>query len=163
HALVQEAAYQSLLKSTRQQHHERIAAVVMQRFPHIAETQPELVAHHCTEAGMHADAVGYWQRAGRRATERSALTEAASHYTIAERIGDHQAVVWSRYQLGSIRFRRGNLSLARLDLEAALNAYRPGQSDLTTYSSGIADSKVAALADLSTVLWLLGYPDTAVR
>jgi adenylate cyclase len=53
--------------------------------------------------------------------------------------------------------------LARLDLEAALNAYRPGQSDLTTYSSGIADSKVAALADLSTVLWLLGYPDTAVR
>src|SRR2546422_8573665 len=97
HALVQEAAYQSLLKSTRQQNQERIAAVVMQRFPHIAETQPELVAHHCTEAGMHADAVGYWQRAGRRATERSALTEAASHYTkaltVLEKLPDADARV----------------------------------------------------------------------
>src|SRR5262249_34457308 len=86
HALVQEAAYQSLLKSTRQQYHERIASALVQRFPHIAETQPEFVAHHYTEAALYGDAIAYWERAGRRAAERSALSEALSHYTRALRV-----------------------------------------------------------------------------
>src|SRR6266478_6059176 len=63
HALIQDAAYQSLLKSTRQQHHQRIAQVLEARFPELCETQPELLAHHCTEAGLAAQAVRYWQRA----------------------------------------------------------------------------------------------------
>jgi predicted ATPase len=54
HALIQDAAYQSLLKSTRQQYHQRIAQVLAAQFPEIAETQPELVAHHYTEAGLSA-------------------------------------------------------------------------------------------------------------
>jgi predicted ATPase len=54
HALIQAAAYQSLLKSTRQQYHQRIAQVLAERFPETAETQPELLAHHCTEAGLSA-------------------------------------------------------------------------------------------------------------
>ena len=53
HALIQDAAYQSLLRSTRQQHHQRIAQVLEARFPEICETQPELLAHHYTEAGLH--------------------------------------------------------------------------------------------------------------
>jgi predicted ATPase len=61
HALIQEAAYQSLLRSTRQQYHQRIAQVLAERFPEIAETQPELLAHHHTEAGLLAQALGYWQ------------------------------------------------------------------------------------------------------
>ena len=57
HALIQEAAYQSLLKSTRQQSHQRIAHVLEQQFPETAATQPELLARHCTEAGLNEQAV----------------------------------------------------------------------------------------------------------
>jgi predicted ATPase len=81
HALIQDAAYQSLLRSTRQQYHQRIAQVVEARFPEICETQPELLAHHYTEAGVLAQAIPYWQRAGQRAVERSANLEAIEHLT----------------------------------------------------------------------------------
>jgi class 3 adenylate cyclase/predicted ATPase len=81
HALIQEAAYQSLLRSTRQQYHQRIAQVLEVRFPETAETQPELLAYHYTEADLNEQAIGYWQRAGRRAIERSAHMEAISHLT----------------------------------------------------------------------------------
>jgi TOMM system kinase/cyclase fusion protein len=83
HALIQETAYQSLLRSTRQQFHQRIAQVLEARFPATVETQPELLAHHYTEAGLAAQAVVYWQRAGERAVERSANVEAISHLTTA--------------------------------------------------------------------------------
>ncbi|HEY7491051.1 MAG TPA: AAA family ATPase, partial [Candidatus Tectomicrobia bacterium] len=71
HALIQEAAYQSLLKSTRQRYHQQIAQVLETRFPDTVKTQPELLAHHYTEAGLSARAVGYWQRAGQRTLARS--------------------------------------------------------------------------------------------
>jgi class 3 adenylate cyclase/predicted ATPase len=81
HALIQDAAYQSLLRSTRQQYHQRIARVLEARFPELCETQPELLAHHYTEAGFMAQAIPYWQRAGQRAVERSANLEAIGHLT----------------------------------------------------------------------------------
>jgi predicted ATPase len=81
HALIQEAAYQSLLRSTRQQYHQRIAQVLEAQFPDTAEMQPELVAHHYTEAGLPAPAIAYWQRAGQRAIQRSAHLEAVAHLT----------------------------------------------------------------------------------
>ena len=81
HALIQDAAYQSLLRSTRQQHHQRIAQVLEARFPDICETQPELLAQHYTEAGLMAQAIPYWQQAGQRAIERSANLEAIGHLT----------------------------------------------------------------------------------
>ena len=81
HALIQEAAYQSLLRSTRQQYHQRIAQVLEARFPALVETQPELVAQHYTAAGCTEQAVPYWQRAGQHASERSAHLEAISHLT----------------------------------------------------------------------------------
>ena len=77
--MIQDAAYQSLLRSTRQQYHQRIAQAVAERFPETVETQPELLAHHYTEAGLSTQAVVYWQRAGKRASERSAYVEALSH------------------------------------------------------------------------------------
>ena len=79
HALIQDAAYASLLKRTRQQYHQRIAQVLEVQFPDTALLQPELVAHHYTEAGLSAQAVLYWQKAGQRAMERSAYTEAITH------------------------------------------------------------------------------------
>jgi predicted ATPase len=81
HALIQDAAYQSLLRSTRQQYHQRIAQVLVSQFPETAETQPELLAQHYTEAGLSAQAIPYWQRAGQRASERSAHVEAMAHLT----------------------------------------------------------------------------------
>ena len=81
HALLQEAAYQSLLRSTRQQYHQRTAQVVAEQFPQTAETQPELLAQHYTEAGLAEEAVGYWQRAGERGNARSAFMEAITHCT----------------------------------------------------------------------------------
>ena len=81
HALIQETAYQSLLKSQRQQYHQQTAPILELHFPEIAETQPELLAHHYTEAGLAAQAVPYWQCAGQRAVERSANAEAISHFT----------------------------------------------------------------------------------
>src|SRR5215475_7155071 len=76
HALIQEAAYQSLLRSTRQRYHQRIAQVLEARFPEICETQPELVAQHYTEAGLSEQGIPYWQRAGQQALQRSANLEA---------------------------------------------------------------------------------------
>jgi class 3 adenylate cyclase/predicted ATPase len=81
HALIQDAAYQSLLKSTRQQYHQRIAQVLEARFPEICETQPELVAQHYTAAGCTEPAIAYWQHAGQQASDRSAHLEAISHFT----------------------------------------------------------------------------------
>src|SRR6266478_6218002 len=79
HALIQDIAYESLLKSTRQQYHQRLAQVLEEQFPETAETQPELVAHHFTEANLIEKAVHYWHHAGQRAIERSAHVEAIAH------------------------------------------------------------------------------------
>jgi predicted ATPase len=79
HALIQDAAYQSLLKSTRQHYHQRIAQVLEAQFAETAEAQPELLAHHYTEAGLIEQAVGYWQKAGQSAVQRSAHMEAIAH------------------------------------------------------------------------------------
>ena len=81
HALIQDAAYQSLLRSTRQQSPSAHCPGVRGPFPEVCETQPELVAHHYTAAGCAEQAVVYWQRAGQQASERSAHLEAISHFT----------------------------------------------------------------------------------
>jgi class 3 adenylate cyclase/predicted ATPase len=79
HALIQDAAYESLLRSTHQQYHQRIAQVLEAQFVEIAEAEPELVAHHYTEASVIEQAVSYWHKAGQRASERSAHVEAIAH------------------------------------------------------------------------------------
>jgi predicted ATPase len=81
HAMIQDAAYASLLRSSRQQIHQRTAQQLEQRFPETVETQPELVAHHYTEASCYDQAIAYWQRAGQRALQRSANREAIGHLT----------------------------------------------------------------------------------
>jgi hypothetical protein len=78
HNLVKDVAYQSLLKSRRQQLHARLAQVFEERFPGVVETQPELLAYHLTEAGLDAPAADAWARAGRAALGRSAMREAAN-------------------------------------------------------------------------------------
>jgi class 3 adenylate cyclase/predicted ATPase len=79
HALVQEAAYESLLRRRRQQLHSRIAEVLKEQFADTVETQPELMAHHLAQAGMTEPAIDYLQKAGQRAIQRSANAEAIEH------------------------------------------------------------------------------------
>ncbi len=81
HALVQDAAYQSLLKRTRQDFHRRVAKTLEGRFPEFTQTQPELLAHHYTQAGLTERSIPYWYKAGQQAIERSANLEAIAHLT----------------------------------------------------------------------------------
>jgi predicted ATPase/class 3 adenylate cyclase len=99
HNLVQEAAYQSLLKSTRRTYHEKIAAALAERFPETVENQPELLAHHYTEAGAVSEAIVQWHRAGREAARRSANAEAAAHLSKGIDLLDHLPATTERDQL----------------------------------------------------------------
>jgi tetratricopeptide (TPR) repeat protein len=83
HALFQEAAYQSLSRGERRQHHRRIAQVLVERFPETVEARPEVLAHHHTEAGEPARAIPYWGRAGQLAFRRMAVPEVVSYLTRA--------------------------------------------------------------------------------
>jgi predicted ATPase len=109
HALIQDAAYQSLLKSTRQHYHQRIAQVLEGQFPEIVEAQPELLAHHYTEAGLVEKAVHRWYQAAQRAIQHSAHVEAISHLrtgltllaTLHETLERHQQEVDMYIALGA--------------------------------------------------------------
>jgi predicted ATPase len=81
HALVQDAAYGTLLREPRRVLHARIAETLESQFPEIAESQPQLLARHCTEAGQIEKAVGLWGKAGQRSLDRSALVEAVAQHT----------------------------------------------------------------------------------
>ena len=83
HALVQDAAYGTLLREPRRALHARIAETLESQFAEIAENQPELLARHCTEAGLIEKAASLWGKAGQRSLERSALVEAAEQLTRA--------------------------------------------------------------------------------
>ena len=79
HALVRDAAYNSLLRATRQRYHERIAEVLAERFQEVAHSRPELLAHHLSGARRHHEAANHWRNAGERAASRSAVNEAVAH------------------------------------------------------------------------------------
>jgi class 3 adenylate cyclase len=83
HALVQDAAYETLLKSRRHDLHARIVQAYEDRFPEQAELQPELIAHHCSQADLTDKAIDYWDRAGQRGVRLSASAEAVAHFTKA--------------------------------------------------------------------------------
>jgi len=98
HALIRETAYQSLLKRTRQHYHRQIARLLVEQFADIVERQPELVAHHYTEAGHHDQAIPYWQQAGEQASARSAYAEATNHLTQALELLKTQPDTPERFQ-----------------------------------------------------------------
>ena len=109
HALVQDAAYSTLLRNRRQQIHARIASTLESRFPELVAAQPQLMAQHCSEAGLNEKAVGYWLTAGQRAVARSAMAE---------------AVAQLRKGLGLLARQPENASRQQqeLDLQAALSS-----------------------------------------
>jgi class 3 adenylate cyclase/predicted ATPase len=86
HALVRDAAYESLLKSSRQEVHARIVEALEEHFPEIAAEEPELLGRHCMDAGLHERAVSYWRQAGDQALARCAMPEAVAHLTTALKV-----------------------------------------------------------------------------
>jgi predicted ATPase len=252
HALIQEAAYASLLRRTRQHYHQQIAQVLETQFPDTVATQPELLARHYTEAGFHTQAAEYWQRAGQRALGHSAYVEATSHlttglevlthlphtserhqceldlqltlalalhaskgqaapeveqaytrarelcgqvedtpqlfrvllglyrfyggrlqlqtsrelteqlYSLAQRAQDPDLLLEAHMAQGTIALLLGDLMTARRHLEQAIALYdvQHHHSHALRYS---VDPGVISLSRMSWVLWLLGYPDQALR
>ncbi len=93
HALIQEAAYDSLLKRTRQDYHQQVALTMANHFPHIAETQPEILAQHFSQAGLLTEAADYWLCAGERSVAQGATLEARTffdHALAAIKPDDHE-------------------------------------------------------------------------
>lgn len=105
HALVQDAAYDSLLKSRRQVLHRRIAEVLRDRFASIAASEPEIVAHHFSQAGIVGTAIEWWIKAGERAFRRSAYKEAIAHLGKAIAMADDLAQGTPTALLGAGRLR----------------------------------------------------------
>jgi class 3 adenylate cyclase/predicted ATPase len=83
HALVQDTAYRAVLRERREELHARIARTLAADFPEVLENNPELIAYHCTEAGLDEEAVEFWREAGELAFARSAAKEAVAHLTSA--------------------------------------------------------------------------------
>ena len=77
HALIRDAAFQSILNARKRELHERIAEVLASRFPEVAETEPELLAHHYTEANLVDQALAYWRQAAERAAATISLHRGA--------------------------------------------------------------------------------------
>lgn len=133
HALIQDAAYQSLLMSKRQRYHAAIARVLAQRHE-IAETQPELIARHFSEAALPELALPFWRRAGDRAIARSANYEAIDHYekvlAIAQKLPDAQgredAVLETKIALGWAQIAAGDLPQASATFADSAREARAG-------------------------------------
>lgn len=89
HALIRDAAYGSLRREARKQHHHQVARTLATKFPDLAESQPELLATHFNAAEQHKEAAGYWLSAGRRGLERAAHREAMAHLEAGLRDLDH--------------------------------------------------------------------------
>jgi tetratricopeptide (TPR) repeat protein len=136
HALIQDAAYHSLLRSTRQEYHRRIAQVMEAQCADVAEIQPVLLAHHYTEAGLAAQALPYYQQAGAKAVARSAYREAVALFERALRM------------LQQVPDNRNTLTQA-IDLRLALRtALRPlGAFERTLVVLREAETFAAALSD----------------
>ncbi|MCP3462644.1 AAA family ATPase [Bradyrhizobium sp. CCGUVB23] len=151
HALIQDTAYQSLLTSRRQRYHAAIARALAEYRRETADTQPELVARHFSEAGLPQLALPFWRRAGERALARSANYEAIDHYgkalAIAERLPDAEgredAVLETRIALGRAQSAAGHLQQASDTFERAAGEARArGSSDaLANCAIGFAQAR----------------------
>lgn len=136
HALVQEAAYEGLLKSKRQVLHKRIGDVLREKFPAVAETEPEVLAHHFTEAGLSEVALEWWRKAGQQALKRSAYSEAIAHLgkaiAIADELPDEPRRMISRLhlQIAYGRALRGSLGHSAPETVAAWTRARQFASDI---------------------------------
>jgi len=164
HALVQDAAYGTLLRAPRRALHARIAETLEGRFADIAETQPELLARHCTEAGLIEKAAGLWGKAGQRALARAALREGTEQLKRAlDQIATLPATPALRGEQIKLEVAFANALALTGDLvdgkehyDRALAIYDPAEHGPLTTRSG-RDVGVTLLSFRSSCVWQLGY------
>jgi predicted ATPase len=165
HALIQDAAYENLLKSRRQALHRRAGEVLRDQFAATAAAEPELLAHHFTQAGLTEAAVEWWGKAGRRSLARSALPEGAEQIKRAlDQIATLPPTPALRGEEIKLQVAFANaLALAgdivegKEHYDRALSIYDPAEHGPLATRSG-RDMRVALLASRSGCMWLLGYP-----
>ena len=165
HALVRDAAYGTLLREPRRALHARIAETLESQFAEIAESQPELLARHCTEAGLTEKAAGLWGKAGQRSLARAALLEGAEQLKRAlDQIATLPATPALRREEIKLEVAFANALALTGDFvdgkehyDRALAIYDPAEHRPLTTRSG-RDVGVALLSSRSSCVWLLGYP-----
>jgi class 3 adenylate cyclase/tetratricopeptide (TPR) repeat protein/ABC-type transport system involved in cytochrome c biogenesis ATPase subunit len=169
HALVQEAAYESLLKSRRQLLHKHIGDVLRDQFPCIAETEPELVAYHFTQAGLSGIALEWWRKAGQQALKRSAYSEAIAHLgkavAIADELPDEPGRIMNRLhlQIAYGRALRGSLGHSAPETVAAWTRARQFAADINDpaelapihsglFNAGLTHGEIAPMRELAEAI-----------
>jgi predicted ATPase len=170
HALVQDAAYGMLLREPRRALHARIAETLEGRFADIAETQPELLARHCTEAGLIEKAAGLWGKAGERSLARYALVEGTEQLKRAlDQIATLPATPALRREEIKLRVAFANALALTGDpvggkehYDRALAIYDPAEHRPITTRSG-RDVGVTLLSFRSGCVWQLGYPAASLN
>jgi class 3 adenylate cyclase/tetratricopeptide (TPR) repeat protein len=170
HALVQDAAYGTLLREPRRTLHARIAETLEGEFAEIAESQPELLARHCTEAGFIEKAMGLWGTAGQRSLARSALVEGVKQLKRAlDQIATLPTTPALRREEMKLRVAFANALALTGDFvdgkehyDRALAIYDPAEHRPIATRSG-RDVGVTLLSFRSGCLWLLGYPAASLN
>ena len=169
HALVQEAAYESLLKSRRHLLHKHIGDVLRDQFPVIAETEPEVVAYHFTEAGLSEAALEWWRKAGLQALKRSAYSEAIAHLgkavAIADALPDEPGGQMNRLhlQIAYGRALRGSLGYSAPETVAAWTRARQFAADINDpvelapinsglFNASLNHGEIAPMRDLAEAI-----------
>jgi tetratricopeptide (TPR) repeat protein len=168
HALVRDAAYGTLLREPRHALHASIADTLENQFTEIAQSQPELLAHHFTQAGMTEAAIEWWRTAGQRSLARSALLEGAEQLKRAlDQIATLPATPDLRREEIKLHVAFANALALTGDFvdgkehyDRALTIYDPAEHGPLTTRSG-RDIMVALLSTRSGCVWLLGYPAAA--
>jgi class 3 adenylate cyclase/predicted ATPase len=168
HALIQDAAYENLLKSRRQALHRRTGEILRDQFAATAAAEPELLAHHFTQAGLTEVAIEWWGKAGQRSLARSALPEGAEQLKRAlDQIATLPATPALRREQIKLHVAFGNALTLMGDFvdgkehyDRALAIYNPAEhGPVTTHSR--RDVRVSLLSVRSGCLWMLGYPETS--
>jgi class 3 adenylate cyclase/predicted ATPase len=165
HALIQDAAYENLLKSRRQALHRRTGEVLRDQFAATAAAEPELLAHHFTEAGLTEAAIEWWGTAGQRSLARSALVEGVEQL---KRALDQIAILPATPALRREEIKlevafanalalTGDLVDGKEHYDRALAIYDPAEHRPLTTRSG-RDVGVTLLSFRSSCVWQLGYP-----
>jgi class 3 adenylate cyclase/predicted ATPase len=165
HALVQDAAYGTLLREPRRALHGRIAEILEGQFADIADTQPELLARHCTEAGQIEKAVGLWGKAGQRSLARAALLEGGEQLkraldqiaTLPTTSALRREEIKLHVAFGNALTLMGDFVDGKEHYDRALAIYNPAEHGPLTTRSG-RDVGVTLLSVRSGCLWELGYP-----
>src|SRR6516165_7348961 len=165
HALIQDAAYENLLKSRRQALHCRTAEVLRGQFADTAAAEPALLAHHFTEAGLIEPAIEWWGTAGQRSLARSALLEGAEQLKRAlDQIATLPAIPPLRREeikleiaFGNVLALMGDFVDGKAHYDRALAIYDPAEHRPLTTRSG-RDLGVTLLSHRSSCVWQLGYP-----